>query len=135
MSLTSKLLQLDAKKVATKPTKQFEIERLSRLAKEPIVFTCQALDGEVWNDIQRKSIDISKKGNLKDVRVFEMHLMTCVEGIIDPDLKDKKLLEHYGVATPKDLLKKILLPGEIADLNNVISELSGYETDDDDIKN
>ncbi|MDI9412784.1 MAG: XkdN-like protein [Bacillota bacterium] len=135
MSLTNKLLQLDVKKVASKPTKQFEVKRLSELAKEPILFTCQALDGELWNDIQRQSVDLSKKGNLKDIRVFEMQLMTCVEGVIEPDLKDKKLLEHYGVPTPKDLLKKMLLPGEIADLNKIISELSGYEANDDDIKN
>ena len=35
------------------------------------------------------------------------------------------------------IVKKMLLPGEIADLHNVINELSGYETDDEeeDIKN
>lgn len=137
MSLIDKLLQLDVNKVTEKPTKEFEIKRLSELAGEKILFKCQALDGETYADIQRKAIDISKKGNIKDMKIFEMQLMTCVEGIIEPNLKDKKLLEYYGVPTPKELVKKILLPGEIADLHNVINELSGYETDDEeeDIKN
>lgn len=138
MSLTDRLLQLDVNKVTEKPTEEFEIKRLSEIAGEKILFKCQALDGETYADIQRKAIDISKKGNIRDMKIFEMQLMTCVEGIIEPNLKDKKLLEHYGVPTPKELVKKMLLPGEIADLYNVINELSGYETDDEeeeDIKN
>lgn len=101
------------------------------------MFKCQALDGQTYGDIQRMSIDISKKGDFKDIKIFETQLMTCVEGIIDPDLKDEKLLKHYNVSTPKALIKKILLPGEIADLRDVIDKLSGYESDEDeeDVKN
>ena len=138
MSLIDKLLQLDANKVIEKPTKGFEIKRLSKLLGEKVIFKCQAIDGETYADIQRSSIDISKKGSIKDMQIFNMQVMTCVEGIIEPNLKDKRLLEHYGVPTPKELVKRMLLPGEIADLYNTINELSGYERDDedeDDIKN
>jgi hypothetical protein len=137
MSLTDTLLQLDANKVEEKPTKEIEIKRLSRLAGKKVMFKCQALDGQTYGDIQRMSIDISKKGDFKDIKIFETQLMTCVEGIIDPDLKDEKLLKHYNVSTPKALIKKILLPGEIADLRDVIDKLSGYESDEDeeDVKN
>lgn len=137
MSLVDKLLQLDVNKVTEKPTKEFEIKRLSDIAGEKVLFKCQAIDGDTYADIQRKAIDISKKGTIRDMKIFEMQLMACVEGIVEPNLKDKKLLEHYGVPTPKELVKKMLLPGEIADLYNVVNELSGYETDDEeeDIKN
>lgn len=138
MSLVDKLLQLDAKKVTERPTKEFEVKRLSKLLGEKAIFKCQALDGETYADIQRSAIDISKKGNIRDMKIFEMQVMTCVEGIVEPNLKDKRLLEHYGVPTPKELVKRMLLPGEIADLYNTINELSGYERDDedeDDIKN
>lgn len=132
MSLIDKLLQLDANKVVQKPTKEFEIERLSNLLGEKVIFKCQALDGETYADIQRSSIDISKKGNIRDMKLFNMKVMTCVEGIIEPNLKDKRLLEHFNVPTPKELIKKMLLPGEIDDLYNIINELSGYERDDED---
>jgi hypothetical protein len=139
MSLVDKLLQLDANKVIEKPTKEFEIERLSNLLGEKVIFKCKALDGETYADIQRKAIDISKKGNIRDMKIFEMQVMTCLEGIIEPNMKDKRLMEHYSVPTPKELIKKMLLPGEIADLYNIINELSGYEKDEDededDIKN
>lgn len=135
MSLIDKLLQLDVKKVVERPTKEFEVKRLSKLLGEKAIFKCQALDGETYADIQRSAIDISKKGNIRDMKLFDMKVMTCVEGIIDPNLKDKKLLEHFGVPTPKELVKKMLLPGEIDDLYNLINDLSGYEVDEDDIKN
>lgn len=136
MSLIDKLLQLDVNKVTEKPTREFEIERLSKLLGEKVMFKCKALDGETYSDIQRKGIDISKKGSIRDMKIFEMQLMTCIEGIVEPNLKDKRLMEQYGTPTPKELVKKMLLPGEIADLHNVINELSGYETDDEDeIKN
>ncbi len=63
--------------------------------------------------------------------------MTCVEGIVEPDVKDKRLLEHFNAPTPKELLKKMLLPGEIAELHNVVNELGGYdrEGNEDEIKN
>nr|DAF51910.1 MAG TPA: tail assembly chaperone protein [Siphoviridae sp. ctOb14] len=131
MSLTDTLLQLDANKVAEKPTKEIEIKRLSRLAGKKVMFKCQALDGQTYGDIQRMSIDISKKGNLQDLKIFEMQLMTCIEGTIDPNLKDQKLLDHYNASTPKELVRKMLLPGEISDLYNIINELSGYESDED----
>lgn len=131
MSLIDKLLQLDVNKVTEKPTREFEIERLSKLLGEKVMFKCKALDGETYSDIQRKGIDISKKGSIRDMKIFEIQLMTCVEGIVDPNIKDKRMMEYYGVPTPKELVKKMLLPGEIADLYNTINELSGYEKEDD----
>ena len=34
----------------------------------------------------------------------------------------------YGAATPTDLIKLMLLPGEIEDLGREIEQLSGYRT-------
>lgn len=31
------------------------------------------------------------------------NLMCCVYGIVEPDLKNEKLMEHFGASTPKDL--------------------------------
>lgn len=137
MSLVDKLLQLDAGKLAEKPTREVELERLSALLGVPAVFKCQALDGETYTNIQRKAVRLSKRGGIQDIDVFEMQLMTCVEGIVEPDVKDKRLLEHFNAPTPKELLKKMLLPGEIAELHNVVNELGGYdrEGNEDEIKN
>ncbi len=136
MSLVDKLLQLDAGKLTEKPTKEIELERLTKLLGTKATFKCQAIDGQTYADIQRRAIGISKRGNIRDIDIYEMQVMTVLEGVVEPSFKDKKLLEHLNAPTPKELVKKMLLPGEIAELHNVINELSGYERDDEDeIKN
>lgn len=47
-------------------------------------------------------------------------------GCVEPDLKDPRLLEKFGGATPADVVKRMLLAGEIADLSAVVERLSGY---------
>ena len=134
MSLVDKLMQLDAGKIKL-PEKEVEIKRLSELLGEKVVFKCRAIDGERYADIQKMAVDISKKGDIRDINMYKMQVLTVIEGVVDPNFKDKKLLEHYNCHTPEELVKKLLLAGEITELFNVINELSGYERETDDIKN
>ena len=60
-----------------------------------------------------------------------MQVLTVIDGVIEPSLKDKRLLAYFGCATPKELVKKLFLAGEIAELSSVITELSGYDKDED----
>ena len=55
----------------------------------------------------------------------------AIDGVLEPSLKDKRLLAYFGCVTPKELVKKLFLAGEIAELSNVITELSGYDKDED----
>ncbi len=138
MCLLDMFLQLDVDKLTRKPSRGVELKRLSDLLGARAIFKCQALDGQTYADIQRRAIGISKRGSIKDIDIYEMQVMTALEGVIEPSFKDKKLLDHFNAPTPKDLVKKMLLPGEIAELHNVINELSGYERDndeEDEIKN
>lgn len=134
MSLVDKLLQIDAGKIKM-PEKEVEIKRLSKILGEKAIFRCRAIDGERYADIQRMVIDISKKGNVKDINMPKLQTLTVIEGVIEPNFKDKRLLEHYNCATPEDLVNKLLLAGEKTDLYYTILELSGYEDDEDEIKN
>ena len=58
-----------------------------------------------------------------------MQIMTVLAGVKEPNLKNKELMEKFNAPTPKELLQKLLLSGEITNLYNVISELSGYGPD------
>ena len=98
---------------------------------------CQAIDGERYADIQKASIDLNKKGGVRNINLFDMQVLTVIDGVVEPRLKDKKLLQHFDCVTPKELVKKLFLAGEIAELSNVITELSGYdktEEDEEEIK-
>lgn len=69
-------------------------------------------------------------------KAFDANVLIAAEGMVEPDLKNKELQKHFGVATPKDLVEKLFLGGEIVDLADTVRLLSGYsEETDDDIKN
>ena len=59
-----------------------------------------------------------------------------MEGCSDV-FRNKEVLEHFKAPTPKELINKLLLAGEIDELYNTINELNGYDKEDEeeDIKN
>lgn len=134
MNTVDLLLALDAKKLK-KPTKDIEIERLSVLTGGKAIFKCQSIDAERYTEIQQDSVDISKKGKLNKIHMSDMRVFTILDGVTEPSLKDKALCEHFGAVTPKELVNKLLLPGEIDQLFNTIQELSGFTEEKDEETN
>lgn len=124
------LLGLDKSKIQ-RPSRKIELNRLSQLVGEPVIFTCQALTMDEFQEIQEVSISFGKKGELEDFSTNNVQIFTLLKGIVDPSLTDAKLLETYGATTPKQLIEssKLLLPGEVTQLYNVISSLSGFGED------
>jgi hypothetical protein len=55
-------------------------------------------------------------------------LHIILAGVTSPDLKNAALLEKYQAVTPADMLKGMLLPGEIDDLALRVEQLSGYKS-------
>lgn len=119
------LLKLNPEDIK-KPRKKVEIKRLSLLSGEKVIFTCEAISADKFADIQEKSIKISN-GQIEDVDTSELQIFTIIEGVVEPRLKGKDLQEKFNVPTPKELVKKLFLPGEITQLYSIISELSGFD--------
>ena len=132
MSLIDKLLQMDNKTLTEMPKREVEVPRLIQVLGEPFKVVCQAIDGERYADIQKASIDLNKKGGVRNINLFDMQVLTVIDGVVEPSLKDTKLLNHFGCVTPKELVKKLFLAGEIAELSNVVTELSGYDKTEED---
>lgn len=124
MTTLDLLLKLDESKIK-KPTKKVEIKRLSEILGEKVIFTCEAVSAARMAEIQEMALDVENQ----QIDVQEMQLMTVLAGVKEPDLKNKELLEKFHAPTPKELLQKLLLAGEITNLYNVISELSGFNKD------
>ena len=125
------LLEADVKKVTEQPKKKVEVKRLSERFGKKMEMELTTISPQRHAEIERQAVQIGKKGGVKDIDIFFLQVMTVIEGTVDPNFKDKKLLEKFGAATPKDMVTKLLLSGEIADLYNDINELSGYEREDD----
>lgn len=137
MSLIDKLLQMDNKTIMEMPKREVEVPRLTQVLGEPFKVVCQAIDGERYADIQKASIDLNRKGGVRNINLFDMQVLTVIDGVVEPSLKDTKLLQHFNCVTPKDLVKKLFLAGEVAELSNVVTELSGYdkiEEDEEEVK-
>ena len=78
---------------------------------------------------------VGKDGNRDLSRLYEVNLMYCVEGVVDPSLKDEKLMEHFGAATPKDLAA-LLFGAEAGKIADAIVDLAGLgEKAEKEIKN
>jgi hypothetical protein len=118
------LLNLDKSKLK-RPNKPVEIKRLSEAAGAKVVFTIQAITLDEEQEIR----DIADEGD--DINQMKVRIFTVLKGVTSPNLKDEKLLQAYGASTPKQLLESgnLLQPGEIAQLYNQISALTGYGDD------
>lgn len=124
MTVISSLLKIDAGKLDL-PKKKFEIKRLSAMAGEPVIFNLSGVsDGKLDEIREMNTVD---EGETVNVNVQEIRLATIVAGVVEPSFKDKDLMDHYGVKTPYDLVKKILLAGERDSIYQEISKLSGYD--------
>lgn len=92
------------------PTAKYEVKRLSRLVKEPVVLELRGLP----------------YGKAQDLRVMERDQDVHILLAGCPELKDPALKDKFGGVTPADTVKAMLLPGEISDLSRAVERLTGF---------
>lgn len=137
MNLVEKLLHTDVKKFEELQTKEIVSKKLGKALgeKKGVKVTIREIPARRMNDLLAKQFD--SKGKFDMNRSFDAKALTVAEGMIEPDLKDKTLQEHFGCATSKDLAVK-LFGSEITGISDEIAELSGIgsvESTDEEIKN
>lgn len=96
------------------PKKQIKLKRLSKECEGDVVFDLRALT-------------YNKVAEIKNTHTggdMEVHILLA--GVISPDLKSEELKRKYNAATPAEMVKVMLLPGEIEDISREIEKLSGY---------
>lgn len=127
MSNIELLLGLDTETLTMIPEGEVEIPRLSKLAGQTFTVGIKAVSGR---QIQRiKDLATDRKGKMSD---YDVNLLTCMYGITDPDMNNDDLLHKFGVSTPKDLIDKMFLMGEVTTIAKEIIAISGLHTEDDD---
>lgn len=136
MSLIDELLKADFKQIDDKA--KVKVSKLSKLLGHDVEITVQAIDGKRYRDIRNMATKTVKNKTKFDVGQFQDNVV--LNGVVDPSLKDKDLLDRFKVATPLELMDKLFYPGDINKLSDKISELSGFdeeepEEENDEIKN
>ena len=132
MNLIEKLIRVDKETAGKRETKKIKSKRLTKMLGEDTEITIQEISGRKSDDIMQMMFD--SKGNKKMSALYDTNLMICVNGIIEPNLKDQTLMEHFGAATPKDLVA-ILFDSEASSIADSIVDLSGLKTKEEDVKN
>ena len=132
MNIIDKLMKIDAGMLET-PTAIHEMY-VTKIG-EKLEFEIQAINPEKMDDIQQKAVKI-ENGEVVGVDLYKTKILTILEGC--PMFKDKELRNHFNTPTPKELIGKLLLKGEIdalVDAINDLSELKEIKGAEDEIKN
>lgn len=124
MNLVDALLNADTNVILAEKTEEYEVKRLSEILGERFVLTLKAIPAKRYSEIQTTAINVNNKR--KSVDLYKMQMLTLNEGIKEPNLADPNLMKKFGATTPFDMYEKLFLAGEITDIANKISALSGY---------
>lgn len=128
MNLVDILLNADTNTVLAEKTEKYEVERLSKVLGEKFVLTLKAIPAKRYSEIQTTAINMN--GKRKSVDLYKMQMLTLNEGIKEPNLAEPNLLKKFGATTPFDMYEKLFLAGEITNITNKISTLSGYSEEE-----
>lgn len=116
MSMIDLLLAADTSKLTELPTEKLKVSRLDKDGKK-FAITIKALTMNQFDALPRGDD-------------FKLHVV--LNGVVDPDLRDKRLAEKLTPSdrktplTPTEVVSKLFLPGEIINIYNAITELSGF---------
>lgn len=132
MSLVDKLMAIDTGKFAEEQTAEIPAKRLSAVLGERVMIKVKALSGDQYMDITTRVVD--RKGNADFAKAYDVNALLVVEGVVEPDLKSKDLQKHFKAATPKELAKILFPGGELTDVANKITELSGFTQSESEIE-
>ena len=98
------------------PEGDYKVNRLSEGMGGDVIFRIRALREDRITEIFRLHDE--------DADVF-----LVLAGVISPDLKNQSLLDKYNASTPAELVKAMLIPGEIRALVRQITSLCGIGLD------
>jgi len=124
--ILQRLLEAD-----TVPERTVKLERLG------IPVTLRGLTGkQVFSIRERCTERREKKGRVTE-RLDDEQFNTALiaSATLRPNWGDTKLLAKYSASGPEEVIKRILLAGELSNLGDVVLDLSGFNTDLVDVKN
>ena len=134
MTTVELLMAADVEKLTARPTMQLEVKSLSEKLGEKFVVTIKALSSRKFTELS--GLALKSDGTADMSKMADTQALMLVESMVEPNLKDKALQEHFGVKTPKDLAFKLFGGGDLAAISAHVTDLSGYgDSSVEEIKN
>lgn len=120
MSIFDRMMEKNPEELAKKEQAQLEVKRLSELFGEPFVVTCTPIS-------QKQLAYVAENAkNPQEEKVLFLQECCRVEG---KKFSDKAWLDWTGCMKGEDVVRTIFRTGEISNIYNKISKLSGYGVD------
>lgn len=127
-NLVDRLMKVDKAKIGEMRAGVFKSQKLADIIGEtqPVEIKIHELKGRRMNALQ--SEQIKNDGTVDFEKAYDTQLRICVEGISEPNLKDKELQQHLGCSLATELCEKIfnsevsLIADEIANLGIKIND-------------
>nr|DAL55766.1 MAG TPA_asm: tail assembly chaperone protein [Caudoviricetes sp.] len=98
---------------------------------EPVAWRLRCLSNEEMDALRdRYTKRIKNKATRQTEEKFDhigFTMAMTLASVVFPDLKDATLQDSYEVADEEDLLKAMLSPGELADLQMAVNEANDFE--------
>lgn len=135
MNIVEKLLATDKGEFEKIGNARIISKQLSLIFGEGTEITIKAISGDEYNALSMSALD--HKGRMDYGQLYDINAKIAAAGLTNPNLKDKDLLSHLGVATPADAAKK-LFKGEVNKIAAEVARLSGFENEestDSEVKN
>jgi Phage XkdN-like tail assembly chaperone protein, TAC len=115
----------------TVPERTVRIERLGTPIK------LRGLTGKQVYNIRERCTDRKEKRGQTTERLDEEQFNTSLiaASTISPNWGDPKLLAKFNASSGEEVIKRILLAGELSALGDVVLDLSGFNTELHEVKN
>lgn len=115
----------------TVPEKTVKLERLG------IPVTLRGLTGKQVFSIRERCTERKERKGRVTERLDEEQFNTALiaTATVKPNWGDSKLLAKYSASGPEEVIKRVLLAGELSALGDVVLDLSGFNVDLEDVKN
>jgi len=112
-------------------------ERTVRLERLGIPVRLRGLTGKQVFSIRERCTERKEKRGQTVSRIDEemFNVSLIAASTITPNWGDAKLLAKYGASGPEEVIKRLLLAGELSALGDVVLDLSGFNTELEDVKN
>ncbi len=88
-------------------------------------FEIKSVSQRELRDLRTKYTKINKKGK-QEIDSEALNEELVIGCTINPNFKDAASIKATGCVTPSQYLNKVLLPGEIDNINKAILEFSGF---------
>jgi hypothetical protein len=130
MSLLDSLLKTDIVKFEEPEEATFYSKRLAKAigSDKPVAVRVRELPSRRIQELIQMQFD--KKGKIDMSKSQRANAIIATEAVLEPNLRDERLREHFGCATPADLAIK-LFEAELSKISDKVLELSGYSSDEE----